>query len=337
MTGGRPRSLQQARRTVAGRMGVCMFVRTITSLLVCAAVLLATAPSFSASIVASRDAPIYSKGRKVLGTIPKGAEAELLSVKGRWYEVRYTPAEGQPIEGWSRAAHFEKPPTYVEALRDTPILSEVRREIATMREGERAELLKVQDVHLLVRFTLADGKSVDGLVRKGDMIEAHAADFARTVKEVFEGEVQVRRAAGFEQHRTKTFGKQKTKVEIVSRSETVWLQIMLASKVPVSGLQIKYQFYKQVSDMHGKSRIVEGQSGVLTARGRVDERPTTFRTQFSKYEWEDQIVDPDQPAVSKRLPDMQIGELFHGYRVEVFWRGFFLKSFEENALPVEKK
>jgi len=148
--------------------------------------------------------------------------------------------------------------------------------------------------------------------------------------------VHVRRSAGFERRRTKTFGKEKTVVEIVSRSETVWLEIMLASKVPVAGLQVRYQFFKAASGAAGKTDIVEGKGGSLTIRASVGDVPLKFKTQFATYQWEDQIVEPDKPAVGRaRLPDYQVGERYHGYRVEVFWRGYLIKTFEENALPAE--
>lgn len=286
---------------------------------------------------AAADARVYDNQRKVVGTVPKGAEVEVLETKGSWYRIRYAPEKGKPIEGWALAKHFaEQEETLVEAVRETPILSERRREIGTIPEGERAELLEIQDLHLLVRYTLADGKSVEGLVRKTDMIEAPAADFARKVKETLDGSVQVMRSAGFERRQTKTFGKQKTLVEIVSRRETLWLQIVLASKVPVSGLQIRYQFYKEVSGVAGKGQIVKGEGGAVAVRGAVGERPSTFKSQFTRYEWEDQVIDPDKPEVERaNLPDYLVGERFHGYRAEVYWRGVLLKTFEENALPKE--
>jgi hypothetical protein len=309
-------------------------VQAAARLLILGAVLLATASSFAATVVASRDAPIYDKEWRKLGTMPKGAEAELLSVAERWYQVRYAPAEGDPIEGWARVDHFEKLPTYVEALRDTPILSETFREIGTLHQGERGELLEIREMHLLMRCTLPDGKTVDGLIRRGDVIDARAADFARKVKESLTGSVRVRRSPGFERRRVKTFGKEKTVVEIVSRSETVWLEIVLASKVPVVGLQISYQFYTDGTGPAGQSQVVEGKTGALAVRASVGDLPLTFRTQFATYRWEDQIVEPDKPAVGRAgVPDYQVGDRYHGYRVQVFWRNYLLKTFEENALP----
>lgn len=307
--------------------------RLPAGLALCVLLVLVSAAAMADRVVATREANVYALDGSVLGAIPKGAQAELLAVRDQWIQIRYTPDAGEPVEGWAREAYFNKLPTHVEALRDTPIFNEMRREIGTMSEGERAELLEVQEVHLLVRYTLPDGTEVEGLVRKKDVIEAEVADFARKVKEALNGTVQVRRAAGFEQRRRKTFGKEKTVVEMIKRSETVWLQIMLTSKEPVAGLQVRYQIYKRTSDLHGKSQVVEGISGVLTPQGQVGEQPCHLMTQFSKFEWEDQIVAPDQPAVSKRFPDVQIGEVFEGYRVEVYWRGFFLKRFEMNAPP----
>lgn len=312
------------------RRGACLAVAS--------AILLGAAFASDGQLKAASDARVYANERKVVGTVPEGAEVELLETKGSWCRIRYAPEEGEPIEGWALAKHFaEAEETLVEALRETPILNERRRQIGTIPEGERAELLEVQDVNLLVRYTLADGKSVEGLVRKTDMIEAHAADFARKVKETLDGSVQVRRSAGFERRQTKTFGKQKTLVEIVSRSETLWLQIVLASKVPVSGLQIRYQFYKEVSGVVGQGQVVKGAGGAVAVQGAVAERPSTFKTQFSRYEWEDQVIDPDKPEVERaNLPDYLVGERFHGYRVEVYWRGVLLKTFEEDALPKEQ-
>jgi hypothetical protein len=327
--------------TIAGRPPISarvvgrLFGRFLSGLVVCVLVGMASTAAAAERVVATREATIYALDGSVLGTIPKGATADLLAARSQWVQIRYTPEGDQPVEGWARQAYFDKMPSHVEALRDTPVLNDARREIGTIREGERAELLEVQEIHLLVRYTLPDGKSIEGLVRKVDMIEAEVADFARKIREALDGAVQVRRAAGFEQRRRKTFGKEKTVVEIIRRSETVWLEIVLTSKEPVAGLQVKYQIYKKASDLHGQSQVVEGIGGVLTPNGQVGEQPCHLMTQFSKFEWEDQIVDPDQPAVSKRFPDVQTGESFEGYRVEVYWRGFFLRSFELNAPPLK--
>jgi len=306
--------------------------------IVSAVILFGAVPSFAASVVAKRDARIYSQKGKVLGTVPSGAEVELLLVKGHWYQLRYVPPEGAAIEGWSWKVYYEESPTYVEALRDTPILGETRREIGKISEGECAELLEVRDVHLLVRYTLDDGSTIEGFVRKNDVMKASAADFARQAKEALEGSVKVGRAAGLERRRTKTFafGKQTAVVEIIDREETVWLQIVLASNVPLTDLKISYQFYAQVSDAIGQEKIVEGKRGVLAVQGSVGERPLMFKTEFVKYEWQDQIVDPNKPEVAKaNLPDHQIGERYYGYRVGVFWHGVLLKTFEENAPAAE--
>jgi hypothetical protein len=326
-------SATPARPPVVSRLGQHVSGRLLGGLVACVVLGLVTTAARADRVVATREATIYALDGSVTGTIPKGAQAELLGARKQWVQIRYTPEGGQPVEGWAREAYFDKLPSHVEALRDTPILNDLRREIGTMREGERAELLEVQEIHLLVRYTLPDGTATEGLVRKVDMIEAEVADFARKVREALDGSVQVRRAAGFEQRRRKTFGKEKTVVEIIRRSETLWLEIILTSKEPVAGLQVKYQIYKKASDLHGQSQVVEGISGMLTPKGQVGDQPCHLMTQFSKFEWEDQIVDPDQPAVSKRFPDVQTGESFEGYRVEVYWRGFFLKSFELNAPP----
>ena len=335
MAGGNPS--KQEERAPGLRLGSVRIGRHVLAVCLFAAVLVcAVAPALAALLEAERDAPVYSDDQKVIATVPRGTTVELLLARDAWCKVRYTPAKGDPVEGWSRASLYHELPEAVEALRDTPLLDEKRREIAVLHQGDRAQLLEVQVLHLRVQVEAAGGDPVEGLVRKADMVDARVADFARQVKEGFEGIVHVRHAAGFEQHRTKTFGKEKTVVEIVSRSETVWLDVILASKVPVSGIQIKYQIFKAIADPAGQSRVVEAKNGVLTPGGRIEARPVTFPTQFAKFAWEDQIVSPDQPAVGKRGPDLKIGEYYHGYRVQVFWRGFLLALFEENAPPVEQ-
>jgi hypothetical protein len=335
MAGGSP--LQEEERAEGLRLRCLPWGRhAVVGHLLLAVLLCAATPALGTMLEAEHDAPVYGQDSKVLATVPEGVQVELIATRDAWCRVRYTPAQGQPIEGWSRVADYRKLPVEVEALRDTPLLDDQRRELLTLHQGDRALLLEVQMIHLRVRVEAAGADPVEGLVLKGDMIDAHTADLARQVKDGFEGLVRVRRAAGFEQRRPKTFGKEKTVVEIVSRNETVWLEVVLASKVPVSGVQVKYQIFKAVSDPTGQSKVAEAKCGVLTPRGRLDSRPVTLPTQFAKFAWEDQIVEPNQPAVSKKLPDLKVGEYYHGYRVEVFWRGFLLALFEENAPPIKQ-
>ena len=335
MAGGNPFK-GEGRARHASRPGVCVGRHLLAGCLAVAVLVLPAALAFGTVLEAERDAPIYGQDSKVLATVPKGAQVELLATRDGWSKVRYTPAKGQPIEGWSKTALYRQEPDYVEALRDTPLLDQKRRELMTLHPGDRALLLEVQAVHLRVRVEVPNGDPVEGLVLKADVIDARVADVARQIKDGFDGDVHVRRAAGFEQHRTKTFGKEKTVVEITNRSETVWLDVILASKVPVAGIEVRYQIFKAVSDQTGQSSVVEAKSGVLTPRGHVSLRPMTLPTQFAKFAWEDQIISPDQPAVSKTLPDIKVGEYYHGYRVQVLWRGFLLALFEENAPPVKQ-
>jgi hypothetical protein len=308
-----------------------MFVCLVAGVLLCIA-----APAFATMLEAKRDAPVYGQNWQEIATIAKGTKVELIAARDTWYKIRYTNARGQTIEGWSRSVYYRRLPDVVEALRDTPVLDEQRREVAILKEGERAVLVEVEAIHCRIKQELPDGNTIEGRVRKGDLIDARAADFAREVRDVLEGFVQVRRAAGFEQRRTKTFGKEKIVVQIVSRTETVWLEITLASKVAVRGVQVHYQIFKEVSDSRGRSQVVEARKGVLGTRGAVEARPVKLSTQFSKFEWEDQIVSPENPAVSKNVPDLRVGEYYHGYRVEVYWHGFLLALYEENAPPVQQ-
>ncbi|MBN1917890.1 MAG: hypothetical protein JW889_08280 [Verrucomicrobia bacterium] len=335
MPGGSPLGKEKGFRIPLMR-GRCAAWRCLAACLAAAGLLGLAAPAFGTMLEAEGDAPLYGQNAQVLATVPKGAQVELLATRDVWCRVRYTPAQGRPIEGWSRTASFRKLAEQVEALRDTVLLDRQRREILTLHQGDRAELLEVQAIHLRVLVEVPNGEPAEGLVIKADMIDARTADLARQVKDGFEGLVRVRHAAGFEQRRPKTFGKEKTVVEIVSRKETVWLDVVLASRTPVTGVQVDYQIFKEVSDQSGQSSIVEAKSGVLRPRGQVDSRSVTLPTQFVTFAWEDQIVGPDQPAVGKTLPNLRVGEHYHGYRVQVFWRGFLLALFEENAPPVQQ-